>query len=421
METMEAGLVSLEKKCAACGVKKSTSVKLQKCSKCTSIRYCSRTCQKQGWSSHKPRCKEIVARQDADAARLKDLFDLGAQHLKENQMSQFETIISENPDLIKFENEEFLQVTLLFISAQYNRTRAVSFLLERMMFVDVENSRGWTALHIGSALGHEGIVKLLLDKGANVNHRTTDGGTALYIACQNSRKEIVKILLHREANFSIPTNGGSTPLQIASEKGLSHIVKMLLDRGANVDLAPNDGMTPLLLASQNGHQDIVKMLLKQSNVNEHISGNSTPLYVACQNGHRGIVTMLLKKNAVVNVETSAGGTALSVACQNGNEDVVRLLLDEPVLVDHQSPHNGQTPLIIASALGFKNIVKMLLLKGADVDLKDNAGGTALHFAQHKQHHDVVKLLFTHLAHRDNSSSTELGANGARGDFKFLVL
>ena len=57
--------------------------------------------------------------------------------------------------------------------------------------------------------------------------------------------------------------------------------------------------------------------------------------------------------------------------------VFEWILSKKVDINRQDP-KGKTPLMIACRSGFKFAVKMLVKKGAECDLKDNEGKTALH-------------------------------------------
>jgi len=59
---------SLARRCANCGVAASPTVKLSLCSRCRSVEYCCRDCQKQHWKTHKAACNQIVADAAAGAA-----------------------------------------------------------------------------------------------------------------------------------------------------------------------------------------------------------------------------------------------------------------------------------------------------------------------------------------------------------------
>ncbi|MEX0940882.1 MAG: ankyrin repeat domain-containing protein, partial [Candidatus Babeliales bacterium] len=61
---------------------------------------------------------------------------------------------------------------------------------------------------------------------------------------------------------------------------------------------------------------------------------------------------------------------------------------------------GDTPLHGASEYGSLEVVKLLLEKGAPIDIQDNFGDTPLHLASRKGHLEVVKLLLEKRAQID---------------------
>jgi ankyrin repeat protein len=60
--------------------------------------------------------------------------------------------------------------------------------------------------------------------------------------------------------------------------------------------------------------------------------------------------------------------------------------------------DGNSPLIIASALGKVNFVEYLINMGADVNKKNYIGVTALHMAANGGHNDVIDMLLDNGAH-----------------------
>ena len=68
-------------------------------------------------------------------------------------------------------------------------------------------------------------------------------------------------------------------------------------------------------------------------------------------------------------------------------------------VNERSDKDRKTALIIATASGNRDISGLLLDKGADPNLADEGGFTALHYAaSDKNGADLVRALFTHGAH-----------------------
>jgi ankyrin repeat protein len=101
----------------------------------------------------------------------------------------------------------------------------------------------------------------------------------------------------------------------------------------------------------------------------------------------------ISKGADVNANNNDGGriTALIVATEEGHKEVVRLLLANGADINVKDK-NGETALMLASYYGRKEIVKLLLAKRADVNAKSNNGATALMNATKKGHKEIKELL-----------------------------
>ena len=227
-------LTTFEKKCAECGVKRSAKTKLQKCSKCNSVRYCSREGQKTHWAIHKTVCKEIAERQQAiaDAARLNDVFDAAVDYLMKWDLRKFESLINENMDILNHQSEGFDRTSLLHACAQFEVPQAVKMLLDKQTDINIQSVQGATPLHMACQKGHKDIAKMLLDKQADINIQSVQGATPLFIACHQGHKDIVKMLLDKQADINIQSVQGATPLYIACQQGHEEISELLRQHGA---------------------------------------------------------------------------------------------------------------------------------------------------------------------------------------------
>ena len=83
--------------------------------------------------------------------------------------------------------------------------------------------------------------------------------------------------------------------------------------------------------------------------------------------------------------------ALIEETRKGHTETVKLLLDKGADVNMKTD-NGETALIEASENGHIEVVKLLLDKGADVNAKDNYGNTSLILASSYGYHEVVSIL-----------------------------
>jgi len=79
------------------------------------------------------------------------------------------------------------------------------------------------------------------------------------------------------------------------------------------------------------------------------------------------------------------------ASKEGNIAQVNALLAKGADVNVKDSH-GLTALMLASQNGHSEVVKLLLAKGADINAKANNGRTALMEASQNGHSEAVKLL-----------------------------
>ena len=84
-------------------------------------------------------------------------------------------------------------------------------------------------------------------------------------------------------------------------------------------------------------------------------------------------------------------TALIWAARDGHKDIVGLLLEKGANINHQDKY-GITPLILAAWMGQEESVAFLLEKGALIDLKDLEGMTALMYARDRRLPEIAELL-----------------------------
>jgi ankyrin repeat protein len=116
------------------------------------------------------------------------------------------------------------------------------------------------------------------------------------------------------------------------------------------------------------------------------------IYAASSNDLYELAKIILHDNAlVVNVQGGYFGTALQAASRNGSREIVMLLLEKGADINLQGGVYG-TALQAASRNGSREIVMLLLERGADINLQGGMYSTALQAASNNENREIVMLL-----------------------------
>ena len=277
--------------------------------------------------------------------------------------------------------------TLLWEAAYRGRREMVDYLLDRGADIDacgchftpllVEISPYCAAWY----RGHEAVADRLLERGA---------ATDIYTAAFLGDRETVVDYLQREPRLATeekPQHDAglrATVLHYAVSACRLDIVKTLLARGA--DPRPHGGWL-IRFSIWRDRPDILKAL---------IDGGADPTQAEVpRSGVSAEIAAVLAAHGVgVSVDQAEGGWPPLVfqarGDRGGNVDRVRDLLDRGADVNVRN-HKGQTALHCAAKAGFTDIVALLLDRGAEVDATDDHGWTALAAARHSSIKDKARL------------------------------
>lgn len=138
-------------------------------------------------------------------------------------------------------------------------------------------------------------------------------------------------------------NSQWTPLHMASAYGIEPLVSRLLEEGVNANTQNSYGYTPLLEACRRGYTDVIKRLLTDGNLDVNHLPNSSlastspfstappqrPLAEATRAGFLSVVQLLLEDTRTeIDAVNSIGWTALHEACFYNRRELVQLLLSK---------------------------------------------------------------------------------------------
>lgn len=231
-------------------------------------------------------------------------------------------------------------------------------------------------------------------------------GACLYLFCfggMSKKKTQNPQQLRPVAAASPNATPSAVPLENAIIQGNVAEVERSLNMGADVNAPFDSGLTPLMCAAQIGREKVVKTLLEHhANVHIHNDAGCAALHLSAYEGSPAIVEMLL--NAGAKIEDGEI-PPLIFAAASGGLDAVKLLLSRGANVN-VSGVKGDTPLICATKANRFDVVALLLDKGADWKRKDAENKTALDYANASGNAELIDLL-QHASGEKSAKQSEL--------------
>ena len=313
---------------------------------------------------------------------------------------------------VKINETNFLGLTILMAASSVENAQIVEQLLEAGADPNISSKK----TTIDKAF--LGIFKSLFSERTLCGNETIIGWTALTIACAFGHLEVVKLLLKAEANPNHQKKDKwTTALMIAAKNGFSDIVQQLLEYGADPNIEQHIlvneifitsclpkthtiGYTALIYACERMHSEVVNLLLQAKADPNH--ENALALMFSALQGHPDIVQQLLEygadPNSICNVDGSTALHCVLSQTENLHEDdkekklkIIQRLIEKGANINIQN-EDGVTALMMASNEGLSEIVELLLQNGADPNIHSNNGRTALMRACNHGNSKVAKHL-----------------------------
>jgi ankyrin repeat protein len=336
--------------------------------------------------------------------------------------------------------------------------------------VDLEPSdwRGEVPLVAAVYRGNPVMIQRLIAAGANLNNLDFEVNCRpMGMAIKQNRPDLVRLLLDAGAS----PNGGDLEqigLATAIDKNNLPILQMLLDAGADPNAGMEDDYRAIMQAALYGNLEMVKLLVAYGADVSAWSEGETAIMSAARGQHQAIydylyplvdaetrryadqhgqkelenarkrqtrlankigeklgkaalygklaqVQKLLASGADPNIITACGKSPFMLATMYGHKNVMSAILEagaDPNLAGDEEYDEGMTALMhIASNSLVSNraeVIKFLVEHGANVDLQNDKGKTALMVAG--EHTDAVKALIEMAANldlRDNEGNTAM--------------
>ncbi|MEU7074635.1 ankyrin repeat domain-containing protein [Streptomyces narbonensis] len=187
-------------------------------------------------------------------------------------------------------------------------------------------------------------------------------------------------------------------LLAAARRGDADEVRAALDAGARVESRDEELRSPLLLASLGSHVEAARVLVAAgADPDAQDRRHDSAWLVTGVTGNVAMMRALLPAGPDLTLRNRFGGIALIPASERGHVAYVRAVLRETAIdVDHVNDL-GWTALLEAVILGdggrpHQEVVELLLAAGADPELADADGVTALRHARRRGFDAIAALL-----------------------------
>ena len=192
--------------------------------------------------------------------------------------------------------------------------------------------------------------------------------------------------LFSKASMEETDHTGKAAVHLAAKNGHIGMLKVMVEKGVDINLTEDKpgetGVTPLHLACLHGHVDVVKLLIAAGADDTILNGtNETPAHLILMKSIRGNElepeqrAALLKELKNIDIPGEDGQTPLMLL-RHTTKELLPILLDKGADVNH-ADHVGRTALM---QIMDKDIIKELIRAGAQINVADNTGNTALHYA-----------------------------------------
>ena len=227
-----------------------------------------------------------------------------------------------------------------------------------------------------------------------------DGTTPLHWAVRDNDLPQIDRLIRAGADVKAANRYGITPIYLACQNGSAAAIARLLKAGVSANATANYGETALMTCARTGNVDAAKVLIEAVASIDAIESwhGETALMWAAAERHPEMIDALVKAGADVNARSTVvqwerqrtleprekwlppgGLTPLHFAAREGCVACVTTLLDHGANIDVIDPQ-GYSALVMAVINGHYDVAGLLIDRGIDLTLADDTGQTALYAA-----------------------------------------
>lgn len=273
---------------------------------------------------------------------------------------------------------------------------------------------------LGAALAHQelAIARALLEIGADPTlpaHLTPNDETPMHLlgvlfssAKEEQAAHAIRSSLTGKSGDKVEEHNKKVQAQLEAARAKSsqqatQMLSELAQKAGRIDVVDGSGRTPLMTFIAQGRMDLA----------QHALGLGADPFLRDEQGLDALGVALQVGNiegahALLSHFKSTGQIDRAASClldaayaspdrgqeRHGFFQALHSLAEEPSLIQwlSASDEEGLTPLIVAAATAQEDLVDLFLSMGADPNIADAAGNTALHHGIAQQKSDITRAL-----------------------------
>ncbi|RWY55667.1 ankyrin repeat domain-containing protein [Mucilaginibacter gilvus] len=279
--------------------------------------------------------------------------------------------------------------TYLHWAAYRGNAEITENLLNKGAKINLEDSHGYTPLLFAANSGQQNtkIYDLFIAHGIDLKKElSAEGANVLLLAIANDKDlALTNYFVAKGLDLNSTDAAGNNAFSYAARAGNIDILKTLVEKG--VKPTPN----AILMAAQGGarrgggpgiglpiYQYLESLSLKATVTAK--TGENALHYIVRKPNQGPIIEYFMSKGIDVNQADEEGNTVLMNAAATNRDTVVILTLLPKIKNINQANSKGLTALAMAVRSNSPEVVRLLIAKGANINIFDKNGNNLAYYA-----------------------------------------